>query len=99
MDSVFAMVKEHQTEGDVMTASTTIGGGRAVFRLYFRGAPHVHVWVNIADDPSVPLNARAGGPAVGFFGPGAGVRPQNRPATSIPQLQRQRERQNNPGRP
>ena len=24
----------------------------------FRGAPHVHVWVNIADDPNVTLNAR-----------------------------------------
>ncbi|HEY8505122.1 MAG TPA: DUF3500 domain-containing protein [Gemmataceae bacterium] len=24
---------------------------------YFRGAPHVHVWVRIADDPSVELNA------------------------------------------
>jgi len=24
---------------------------------YFRGAPHVHVWVNVADDPSVKLNA------------------------------------------
>jgi hypothetical protein len=24
---------------------------------YFRGSPHVHVWVNIADDPSVKLNA------------------------------------------
>lgn len=24
----------------------------------FRGTPHVHVWVNIADDPTVPLNAR-----------------------------------------
>jgi len=24
----------------------------------FRGTPHVHVWVNIADDPKVPLNAR-----------------------------------------
>ena len=23
----------------------------------FRGAPHVHVWVNVADDPSVKLNA------------------------------------------
>jgi hypothetical protein len=28
------------------------------FVWYFRGEPHVHVWVNIADDPSVPLNAR-----------------------------------------
>lgn len=27
------------------------------FVWYFRGAPHVHVWVNIADDPSVKLNA------------------------------------------
>jgi Protein of unknown function (DUF3500) len=24
---------------------------------YFRGAPHVHVWVNVADDPSVSTNA------------------------------------------
>jgi len=28
------------------------------FVWYFRGTPHVHVWVNVADDPSVPLNAR-----------------------------------------
>jgi len=27
------------------------------FVWYFRGAPHVHVWVNIADDASVRLNA------------------------------------------
>jgi hypothetical protein len=27
------------------------------FVWHFRGAPHVHVWVNIADDPNVPLNA------------------------------------------
>jgi hypothetical protein len=27
------------------------------FVWYFRGAPHVHVWVNVADDPSVALNA------------------------------------------
>jgi hypothetical protein len=27
------------------------------FVWYFRGTPHVHVWVNIADSPSVPLNA------------------------------------------
>ncbi len=26
------------------------------FVWHFRGFPHVHVWVNIADDPSVPLN-------------------------------------------
>jgi hypothetical protein len=27
------------------------------FVWYFRGYPHVHVWVNVADDPSVELNA------------------------------------------
>jgi hypothetical protein len=27
------------------------------FVWYFRGDPHVHVWVNIADDPSVKLNS------------------------------------------
>jgi len=27
------------------------------FVWHFRGAPHVHVWVNVASDPSVPLNA------------------------------------------
>ena len=28
------------------------------FVWYFRGSPHVHVWVHVADDPSVKLNAR-----------------------------------------
>lgn len=28
------------------------------FVWHYRGAPHVHVWVNIADDASVPTNAR-----------------------------------------
>jgi hypothetical protein len=28
------------------------------FVWYFRGSPHVHVWVNIADDPKVKLNAK-----------------------------------------
>ncbi len=27
------------------------------FVWYFRGAPHVHVWVHVADDPGVKLNA------------------------------------------
>ena len=27
------------------------------FVWYFRGDPHVHVWVNVADDPSVKLNS------------------------------------------
>lgn len=28
------------------------------FVWHFRGVPHVHVWVNVADDPSVQLNAK-----------------------------------------
>lgn len=28
------------------------------FVWYFRGAPHVHIWVNVGDDSSVQLNAR-----------------------------------------
>jgi hypothetical protein len=28
------------------------------FVWYFRGTPHVHVWVNVADSPDVRLNAR-----------------------------------------
>jgi hypothetical protein len=27
------------------------------FVWYFRGHPHVHVWVHVADDASVKLNA------------------------------------------
>jgi len=28
------------------------------FTWYFRGTPHVHIWISVADDPSVSLNAR-----------------------------------------
>lgn len=28
------------------------------FVWYFRGTPHVHIWINVADDPSVPTNAK-----------------------------------------
>ncbi len=28
------------------------------FVWYFRGQPHVHIWVNVADDPGVQLNAK-----------------------------------------
>ncbi|MEX2357322.1 MAG: hypothetical protein WEE51_03265, partial [Pirellulaceae bacterium] len=27
------------------------------FVWHFRGSPHVHVWVNVADSPTVELNA------------------------------------------
>ena len=29
------------------------------FVWYFRGSPHVHIWINVADDPSVATNAQA----------------------------------------
>jgi hypothetical protein len=28
------------------------------FVWHFRGEPHVHVWVNVSNDPTIPLNAR-----------------------------------------
>lgn len=28
------------------------------FVWYFRGTPHVHIWINVAEDPSIPLNAK-----------------------------------------
>ena len=28
------------------------------FVWHYRGAPHVHVWVHVADDPDVELNSR-----------------------------------------
>jgi len=30
------------------------------FVWHWRGWPHVHVWVNIGDDPAEPVNARSG---------------------------------------
>jgi hypothetical protein len=30
------------------------------FIWHWRGSPHVHVWVNVGDDPSEPVNARSG---------------------------------------
>src|SRR5262249_39547058 len=29
------------------------------FVWYFRGEPHVHIWIHVADDPSVKLNSRS----------------------------------------
>ena len=28
---------------------------------YFRGCPHVHIWINVADGPSTPINSRNDG--------------------------------------
>ena len=35
-----------------------VPGADGIWYWYFRGDPHVHVWVNIADDHTLPLNAR-----------------------------------------
>lgn len=37
------------------------------FVWYFRGCPHVHVWVNIADSEAVTLNASENSKGVGFL--------------------------------
>lgn len=29
------------------------------FVWYFRGSPHVHIWIHVADDPSVKLNSKS----------------------------------------
>jgi len=29
------------------------------FVWYFRGQPHVHIWINVADDPTLPLNSKS----------------------------------------
>jgi hypothetical protein len=30
------------------------------FVWYFRGYPHVHIWIHVADDPSVPVTSHFG---------------------------------------
>jgi hypothetical protein len=39
------------------------------FVWYFRGFPHVHIWINVADDSSVPLNAGMGGKLMNQLAP------------------------------
>ena len=29
------------------------------FVWYFRGYPHVHIWINVADDPTLPINSKS----------------------------------------
>jgi hypothetical protein len=47
---------DHHVSGNDMWDNWRLEG--PAFTWYFRGNPHVHVWVNVADDPSVKLNAR-----------------------------------------
>ena len=50
-----AFYEEGDTGGDGVWDCFRLEG--PAFVWYFRGAPHVHVWVNVADDPGVVLNA------------------------------------------
>ncbi len=50
-----AFYREGDTGGDGVWDCFRLEG--PAFVWYFRGAPHVHVWVNVADDPGVTLNS------------------------------------------
>ncbi len=51
-----AFYKEGNLEDDGEWDNWRLEGPSFVW--YFRGSPHVHVWVNVADDPSLPINAK-----------------------------------------
>jgi hypothetical protein len=51
-----AFYKEGHTGDDKEWDNWRLEG--PAFVWYFRGTPHVHVWVNVADDPSVETNAK-----------------------------------------
>jgi hypothetical protein len=50
-----AFYEEGDIGGDGVWDSFRLEG--PAFVWYFRGSPHVHVWVNVADEPTVELNA------------------------------------------
>jgi hypothetical protein len=50
-----AFFTDEDSGGDKLWDNWRLEGPSFVW--HFRGYPHVHVWVNIADNPSVPLNA------------------------------------------
>jgi len=53
---VLSFFEDHDMGEDKVYDNWRIEG--PAFVWYFRGAPHVHVWVNVADSPDVKLNAR-----------------------------------------
>ncbi|MFM7929589.1 MAG: hypothetical protein ACKO9Q_17930, partial [Pirellula sp.] len=50
-----AFFTDEDSGGDKLWDNWRLEGPSFVW--HFRGYPHVHVWVNIADNPSIPLNA------------------------------------------
>ncbi|WP_153557738.1 DUF3500 domain-containing protein [Roseimaritima sediminicola] len=50
-----AFYSDHDIGGDEVWDNWRLEGPSFVW--HFRGSPHVHVWVNLADSPDVPLNA------------------------------------------
>ena len=51
-----AFYQEDDLGGDGVWDNWRLEG--PAFVWHYRGAPHVHVWVNVADDPSVKLNSK-----------------------------------------
>jgi hypothetical protein len=51
-----AFYKEGNLEDDGEWDNWRLEG--PAFVWYFRGSPHVHVWVNVADDPAIETNAK-----------------------------------------
>ena len=47
------------TKGDLEAVFSATGEGQwdVAFHFSFRGKPHVHVWVHVADTHEVPLNS------------------------------------------
>ena len=54
-DCALAFYREGDIGNDQVWDNWRLEG--PAFVWYFRGSPHVHVWVNVADDPSVATNA------------------------------------------
>jgi hypothetical protein len=53
-----AFYRDHRSAESMELDSWRLTG--PAFAWYFRGTPHVHVWVHVASNPSVPLNAKSG---------------------------------------
>src|SRR5262249_20066130 len=53
-----AFYQDNHECGDTEWANWRIEG--PAFVWYFRGTPHVHVWVNVANDPAVTIRAKNG---------------------------------------
>ena len=53
-----AFYKEHDLGADGQWDNWRLEGPSFVW--YFRGAPHVHIWIHVANDPSAPITSYFG---------------------------------------